>query len=181
MIIDYGNTATNSESLELIKSYGKKGQDTHTIRFQNQSEFHCNKNSYILAQIIVNLLNDNDQLMLMAVSNTIHTVDGSTTFLSMNSTSKCHMRKFIDSLEKEPSKTNHSLAFQYAFDWIASQIDLDALSIDGKVMPMQMLYVSKGYTLQLPEVKNILDAIAVGQSHLKQPVVINTCSIILGM
>lgn len=118
--------------------------------------------------------------MILAVSNTIHTLDGSTTFLSMNSTSKCHIRKFIDSLEKDTSKTNHSLAFQYAFDWIASRIHSDAFSMNGRVQPMQILYVSKGNTLQLAEVKTILDAIAVGQSHLKQPVVINTCSIILG-
>lgn len=77
----------------------------------------------ILARTILNLLNEDDQLMLMAISNTVHTLDSSNQFLSMNSTSKNRLRKFIDSLEKDSSTTNHSLAFEYAFEWITSQID----------------------------------------------------------
>lgn len=134
----------------------------------------------ILAQIILNLLNDNDQLILMTVSNTIHTIDGSTEFLTMNVTSKNQMRKFIDSLEKESSSTNHTMAFQYAFDWITSQIESNTFSSqNGKIIPLQMLYISKGITTHSSETESVLNAIAVGQTHLKQPVVINTCAIVL--
>lgn len=132
-----------------------------------------------LAQIILNLLNDDDHMMLMAISDTVHTIDSSNRFLSMNSTSKNQLRKFVDSLEKEAAPTNHSLAFKYAFEWITSQIESGAISSEGKLTPLQILYVSRGAVSQLAETKSVLDAIATGQSHFKQPVVINTCAIML--
>lgn len=125
-------------------------------------------------------MNDNDQMMLMVATNNIHTMDSSNKFYAMNSNNKNQLRKFIESLEKDAGITNHSLAFESAFDWIKMQSDSGALSFDGETTPLQILYVSRGLITQLPETKTVLRVIASGQSRLKQPVIINTCAIILG-
>lgn len=118
--------------------------------------------------------------MIMAISNIIHTIDGPNKFVTMNSTIKNHLRKFIDGIEKDAAATNHSLVFQYAFEWIASQFNSDALEFDEKSTPLQILYVSRGLISQSTDIKTVLETIAIGQSKLKQPIVINTCAIILG-
>lgn len=135
---------------------------------------------YVLAQIILDLLNEDDQLMLFTISNTVHTMDNANKFYTMDSNNKSQLRKFVDSLEKDMAVTNHTLAFQYTFDWIKSQFDSGALPSHGKTTPLQILYVSRGLITQLSETKNVLEVIAAGQSRLKRPVVINSCAIILG-
>lgn len=125
-------------------------------------------------------MNDNDQMILMAITNNIHTMDSSNKFYQMNANNKNHLRKFIDSLEKAAGITNHSLAFENAFDWIKLQSDSGALTFDGETTPLQILYVSRGLINEMPETKTVLQVIASGQSRLKQPVIINTCAIILG-
>lgn len=132
------------------------------------------------AQIIVNLLNDSDQLTLMAITNNIHTMDGSNKFHTMNSNGKNQLRKFIESLEKDSGATNHSLAFEYAFDWVKLQFDSGTLPVDDKSTPLQIIYVSRGIIIKPSETKTVLEVIAAGQSRLNQPIVINTCAIILG-
>lgn len=116
----------------------------------------------------------------MAISNSVHTMDSSKPFYPMDSNNKNQLRKFIESLEKDTSITNHSLAFEYAFDWIKLQSDSGALSFDAKSTPLQIVYVSRGWIAQLPETKSVLEVIATKQQRLKQPIVINTCAIILG-
>ncbi|XP_031617768.1 VWFA and cache domain-containing protein CG16868 isoform X2 [Contarinia nasturtii] len=151
LIVDFGaTTATNSDSFDVIKSF---------------------------AQIILNLLSENDDLFVMAISNSVHI--SANKFLPMNPNNKSQLRKFIESLEKETNATNHSLAFEYAFKWIKSQSDFGAISFDGKSTPLQILYVSRGSIVQLSETKTVLEVIASGQKRLKQPIVINTCAIIL--
>lgn len=120
------------------------------------------------------MLSDNDQLFMLAVSNSVHIIDSSNKFHAMNPSNKNQLRKFIESLEKEAIPTNHSLAFEYAFEWIKSQSDSGALSFDGRSTPLQILYVSRGWIAQLSEIKSILEIIAAKQQRLKQPVVINT-------
>lgn len=142
-----------------------------------------NFNFHFSAQIILSLLNNDDHIMIMAISNAIQTIDDANKFIQINSTMKNHLRKFIDGLEKDAIATNHSLAFQYAFEWIASQFDSDAAQFDEKSTPLQILYVSRGLLSQSTDIKNVLDTIANGQANLKhfqQPIVINTCAIILG-
>lgn len=133
-----------------------------------------------LAQIILNLLNYDDEAMIMTISNIIHTIDGQNKFVALNSTMKNHLRKFIDGIERDSAATNHSLVFQYAFEWIASQFNSDALKFDEKSTPLQILYVSRGLISQTTDIRTVLETIAIGQSKLKQPIVINTCAIILG-
>lgn len=118
--------------------------------------------------------------MVMAISNIIHTIDGPNQFVAINSTTKNQLRKFIDGLEKDAAATNHSLVFQYAFEWILSQFDSDALQFDEKTTPLQILYVSRGLISHTTDIKSVLETIAIGQAKLKQPIVINTCAIILG-
>lgn len=133
-----------------------------------------------LAQIILNLLSSDDQVMIMAISNIIHTIDGPNKFIAINATMKNHLRKFIDGIERDAAITNHSLVFQYAFEWIASQFNSDVLESDEKSTPLQIVYVSRGLTAQSTDIRTVLETIAVGQSKLKQPIVITTCAIILG-
>lgn len=135
---------------------------------------------FISAQTILNLLTDDDQLMLLAVSSNVHTMNDANQFYAMNSTNKMQLRKYIDSLDKDMAVTNHSLAFQYTFDWIKSQFDSGILLPHSKSTPLQILYVSRGLITQLSETKITLGVIAAGQKRLKQPVVINTCAIVLG-
>lgn len=118
--------------------------------------------------------------MIMAISNIIHTIDGPNKFVAMNATTKNLLRKFIDGIERDAAPTNHSLVFQYAFEWIASQFGSDAPESDEKSTPLQILYVSRGLTSQSTDLRTVLETIAIGQSKLKQPIVINTCAIILG-
>lgn len=136
---------------------------------------------FFAAQIILNLLNDDDQLMLLAISNTIHITDNPSKFLPMNAQGKRQLRKIIESLERDAGTTNHSLAFETAFEWIRFQADSGNLSLDDKSVPLQILYVSRGLVPELSETeKSVLNVIATGQSRLKYPIVINTCAIILG-
>lgn len=118
--------------------------------------------------------------MVMAISNIIHTIDGPNKFVTMNSTMKNHLRKFIDGIERDSAPTNHSLAFQYAFEWIATQFQSDTLQLDEKSTPLQILYVSRGLISHSTDAKRVLETIAIGQSKLKQPIVINICAIIMG-
>lgn len=98
----------------------------------------------------------------------------------MNANSKNQLRKFIESLEKDSAATNHSLAFEKAFEWVKSQFDSGALTADEKTTPLQIVYVSRGIIGEPSETKTVLEVIASGQSRLSQPIVINTCAIILG-
>lgn len=118
--------------------------------------------------------------MIVAISNAIHAIDGPKKFVAINSTMKNQLRKFIDGLEKDASATNHSLGFQYAFEWITSQFDADALQFDEKSTPLQIIYVSRGLVSLPTDMRAVLQTIANGQAKLKQPIVINTCAIILG-
>lgn len=134
----------------------------------------------ISVQTILNLLTDDDQLMLLTVSSNVHTMNDANKFYAMNSTNKMQLRKYIDALDKDMAVTNHSLAFQYTFDWIKSQFDSGILLAHSKSTPLQILYVSRGLITSLSETKIVLGVIAAGQKRLKQPVVINTCAIVLG-
>lgn len=118
--------------------------------------------------------------MPITISNTIHTMNGANKFYPMDSNNRSQLKKFIDSLEKDMGVTNHSLAFQYTFEWIKSQFDAGILIPNEKSTPLQILYISRGLITQLSETKTVLEVIATGQLRLKQPVVINTCAIILG-
>lgn len=117
---------------------------------------------------------------MMAISNSVHIMDSSNKFYVMNSNNKSQLRKFIESWEKDASVTNHSLAFEYAFEWIKSQSDSGTISFDGKSTPLQIVYISRGWIAQSSETKSVLEIIASKQQRIKQPIVINTCAIILG-
>lgn len=169
MIIDYGATATNSESLEATKSYGKLSHLAISLTFSN--------NKSLAAQIILNLLTDGDQLTILAATSSIHTMDSPNKMYTVNANTKNQLRKFIESLDRDMSVTNHSLAFEHAFHWIKSEFNGES---GDKSTPLQILYVSRG-VIQAGDAKHVLEVIAAGQSRLKQPVVINTCAIIIGM
>lgn len=69
--------------------------------------------------------------------------------------------------------TNHSLGFKVAFEFIRDE--LNTASESGLIF----LYISRGL-LSLAEAKTVLQTIAIGQYRLLNPVVINTCAIIIG-
>lgn len=90
---------------------------------------------------------------------------------------KQYFLDYLNSLNKTNAKTNHTRAFERAFQLLRNTMN-EASS--GK-SPVLMLYISRGYAMDVKETKNILEAIAFGQSRLSQPVVISTCAIMFGM
>lgn len=129
-----------------------------------------------VARSILNLLNESDALKIILVSNTVRLMNETESFVPMNSDNRSICRQFIESLEKCGDPTNHTLAFEYAFEWARLHYERGS----SESMRPLLVYISRGYISTGTEIKNVLQAVAAGQSRLKQPILINTCAIALG-
>lgn len=92
---------------------------------------------------------------------------------------KNHFTNFLRALNKTSKLTNHTLAFENAFNLIEKITKMDRFQSENAT-PLLLLYVSRGILSEPSDVKEVLKAIAIGQSRLMNPIVINTCTIILG-
>lgn len=174
MVIDYGSTADDPHVLDATKAFGKQKEclllstEITIVRIFFSIPF--------IARSILNLLNESDSLKIILVSNTIQVMNQTKSFITMNSENRNICRQFIESLEKCGDPTNHTLAFEYAFEWARMHFEGDS----SESMRPLLVYISRGYISTGVEIKNVLEAIAAGQSRLKQPILINTCAIALG-
>lgn len=145
------------------------------------------------------MLNENDRLTVVGVSNVatsfntyfsqqqqnVKNSDNYYRLYRTNRENKKNIFKYLDSLNKTREITNHTMAFEYSFKLVENILRLSKQS-EGRKIPMNrsppvlMLYISRGLVSQMSEAKIVLDTIAIGQSRLDQPIVINTCAIILG-
>lgn len=131
---------------------------------------------FSVARSILNLLNESDALKIILVSNTVRPMNETESFVTMNSDNRSICRQFIESLEKCGDPTNHTLAFEYALEW--ARLHYEGGNSDS--MRPLLVYISRGYISTGIEIKSVLQAVAAGQSRLKQPILINTCAIALG-
>lgn len=135
---------------------------------------------------IINLLGDNDRLTIIGAAgepnssniyiNERQSLPTHDTFHRTTREMKQYFFEFLLSLNKTNANTNHTLAFEYAFQLMRNATRAPS---SGK-SPVLVLYISRGYASTGNETKNVLEAIAFGQSRLAQPVVISTCAINLG-
>lgn len=144
--------------------------------------------NYLLfaAKTIINLLGDDDRLTIIAAAgepnssdtyiNARQSLPTHDTFHRTTREMKQYFFEFLLSLNKTNAHTNHTLAFEYAFQLMRNATRVPS---SGKT-PVLMLYISRGQATTANETKNVLQAIAFGQSRLAQPVVISTCAIVLG-
>lgn len=128
-----------------------------------------------LAQSVLNLMSETDSLQIIAISNEARMMNATNAFLTINTENKSLCRQFIESLDKCGDASNHTFAFEYAFKW--ARVHYEGHGSDS--MRPLILYVSRGYISSGNEMRNVLEAIATGQSRLKQQIVINTCAIAL--
>lgn len=92
---------------------------------------------------------------------------------------KFYFKQFITNLNASKEMTNHSFAFHNAFSLLYNMQTSKNLEHNT---PIQMVYISRGLISPLTEAKNVLQTIANGQKRSQKlnPVVIDTCAIILG-
>lgn len=141
----------------------------------------------MLAKNVVSLLGDADQLIVVAASgeadsfNTYVTARLPThppdTFHRATRETKQYFFEYLHSLNRTNVSTNHTLGFEHAFALLRNATES---SSSLSKSPVLMLYISRGSVKSAAEAKNVLDAIATGQSRLSQPVVISACAVILG-
>lgn len=139
------------------------------------------------AKNIINLLGDDDRLTIVGAAGEPNSSDAYVnarqslpprdTFHRTTREMKQYFFEFLHSLNKTNANTNHTLAFEYAFQLLRNATKTPPSQ--GK-SPVLMLYISRGYAKDAKVTKNILEAIAYGQSRLAHPVVISTCGIIFG-
>ncbi|CAG5123241.1 unnamed protein product, partial [Candidula unifasciata] len=84
-----------------------------------------------------------------------------------------YFSKFVDSLEKVDSTTNHTLGFLRAFEMIE-----DLLASDSITENAMILYVSRGLLSSLTEAKEVMDIVAVHNAKTGHKVIINTYAVI---
>lgn len=141
---------------------------------------------FFAAKNIINLLSENDRLTIISAAgepnssftyiNAWQSMPSShDTFHQTTREMKQYFFEFLQSLNKTNARTNHTLAFEYAFQLMRNATKGAS---SGK-SPVLILYISRGYAMDAKETKNVLEAIAFGQSRLTHPVVISTCGIIL--
>lgn len=146
------------------------------------------------ASDIIDLLNENDQLTIVGVANKVHSfnayyadqTDGliKKQLFAATADNKRYFNKFMDNLNKTKEITNHTLAFEFAFQLIAQILhddNYECTETESLVAPILMIYVSRGLLSPMTEANSVLEAIARGQNRLLRPVIINTCAIVLGM
>lgn len=200
MVLDHGASEANEEHFKLAKSFGKFHEEIQSQRAINQL-------FTIPALDVINLLNDRDSMTILAISDKVSsfneyflqqlatarsdqnrndepkTVNLESPLIHVaNADTKNYFINFLKTLNKTKELTNHTLAFENAFNLIAKITSANRFqrNTNENMSPLLLLYVSRGLLSEPSEVKEVLKAIAVGQSHLTKPITINTCAIILG-
>lgn len=153
------------------------------VRHQNEFVLKKKKTFFLAAKNIINLLGDDDRLTIIGAAgepissniyiNARQTLPTHDPFQRTTRETKQYFFDFLHSLNKTNANTNHTLAFEHAFQLLRNATRLPS---SGKT-PILMLYISRGYATTPSETKNVLEAIAFGQSRLTQPVVISTCAV----
>lgn len=87
---------------------------------------------------------------------------------------RIYFSKFIDSLEKQDTTTNHSLGFLTAFEMI-EDILMDGNSLSEYAM---ILYVSRGLLSSLTDAREVMDVVSLHNAHTGHKVIINTYAVI---
>ncbi|XP_019539275.2 VWFA and cache domain-containing protein CG16868 [Aedes albopictus] len=133
-----------------------------------------------IVKFLIYLLNENDRIALIAVSQKLTTtesfldcVDGP--FVNATVDNKDRLVDFVDSLNKTSSAAAHVSAFRYAFKAIE-----DAYVGVQTELPIVFLYLGRAQLSPITTAaKTVMRTIAEGQSRLSYPVIINTCLILL--
>ncbi|KAL8604767.1 hypothetical protein ACOMHN_017726 [Nucella lapillus] len=87
---------------------------------------------------------------------------------------RIYFSKFIDSLEKQDTTTNHSLGFLTAFEMIEDVL-LDGSLLSDNAM---ILYVSRGLLSQLTDAREVMDVVSLHNARTGHKVIINTYAVI---
>ncbi|XP_076463028.1 VWFA and cache domain-containing protein 1-like [Babylonia areolata] len=87
---------------------------------------------------------------------------------------RIYFSKFIDSLEKQDTTTNHSLGFLTAFEMIEDVL-LDGNTLSDNAM---ILYVSRGLLSSLTDAREVMDVVSLHNARTGHKVIINTYAVI---
>lgn len=138
---------------------------------------------------VIQMLSDDDTISIVTVDNAVDVIKLSSTEDSIlgepeNTFSKTfrynatmdrkdELLKQISFLTPSKGTTNHSLAFEYSFKLLRKQQI-------SRGTPLVFVYVTRGLLSRFTEAMAVLDTVAKGQASLAEPIVINTCAVILG-
>lgn len=160
LLVDCGNSLTG-EQLELSKQFVSN---------------------------VIQMLSEDDTISIVTVDNAVDVIKLSSTedlilgepentfskTFRYNATMdrKDELLKQISFLTPSKGTTNHSLAFEYSFKLLRKQQI-------SRGTPLVFVYVTRGLLSRFTEAMAVLDTVAKGQASLAEPIVINTCAVIL--
>ncbi|XP_055545291.1 VWFA and cache domain-containing protein CG16868 [Wyeomyia smithii] len=133
-----------------------------------------------IVKFIIYLLNENDRIAVIAVSQKLTTTEslnhcGNTPFVNATIDNKDRLVEFVDSLNKTSSAAIHVAAFRYAFKSLA-----EAYKEVNTELPIVFLYLGRAQVSPITAAaRSVIRTIAEGQSRLPIPVIINSCLILL--
>ncbi|XP_055595586.1 VWFA and cache domain-containing protein CG16868 [Uranotaenia lowii] len=136
--------------------------------------------SKAIIKFMIYLLNENDKIAIIAVSQKLTTTENLVEcskgpFVSATMDNKDRLVDFIDSLNKTTSAANRVPAFRYAFKVISEAYQ----GVDTE-LPIVFLYLGRAQLLPITAAaKTVIRAIYEGQSRLPYPVMINSCLVLL--
>ncbi|XP_022224517.2 VWFA and cache domain-containing protein CG16868 [Drosophila obscura] len=84
---------------------------------------------------------------------------------------------YVNSLSRAHALTNHTLGFEYAFQ-LLRRLQKSGM-LNTAEQPVEFVYVTRGLLTNLSDAMAVLRVVAEGQGHLKAPVIINTCAVVL--
>ncbi|SPP72929.1 VWFA and cache domain-containing protein CG16868 [Drosophila guanche] len=84
---------------------------------------------------------------------------------------------YVNSLSRAHALTNHTLGFEYSFQ-LLRRLQKSGM-LNTAEQPVEFVYVTRGLLTNLSDAMAVLRVVAEGQSHLKAPVIINTCAVVL--
>lgn len=135
-------------------------------------------------QEVLHLLEDTDYISLITVSNEADFMfldafpsDAAHGIYSATRAHKDEILSYVNNLSLARTLTNHSLGFEYAFQMM-HRLEKSNL-INSSKQPIEFVYVTRGLLTNLSDAMYVLRVLAQGQSHLKSPIVINTCAVVL--
>ncbi|XP_017148987.2 VWFA and cache domain-containing protein CG16868 [Drosophila miranda] len=147
----------------------------------NAELFDLTKN---LVHEMLQLLEDTDKVSLVTVaseanimaldafpSEAVHGVYGATR------AHKEEILSYVNNLSRAHALTNHTLGFEYAFH-LLRRLQKSGM-LNTAEQPVEFVYVTRGLLTNLSDAMAVLRVVAEGQGHLKAPVIINTCAVVL--
>ncbi|XP_001361129.2 VWFA and cache domain-containing protein CG16868 [Drosophila pseudoobscura] len=133
---------------------------------------------------MLQLLEDTDKVSLVTVaseanimaldafpSEAVHGVYGATR------AHKEEILSYVNSLSRAHALTNHTLGFEYAFH-LLRRLQKSGM-LNTAEQPVEFVYLTRGLLTNLSDAMAVLRVVAEGQGHLKAPVIINTCAVVL--